>query len=220
MMSSDIQPTCRPLRSEVGLLSRPDGSASVSHGDTSTLAAVYGPTQVRVKNELIDRAFIEVCYKAKVGLPSCQDKFRQDFLRDAIDSAVLSSQHPRTAINVIVQELQSSGSLLACAVNAAFLALLDAVIPLRFTVAAVTCAVNSQGVILLDPTAAQEEEATACMTFAFDSVDKSLVTSHTRGIFSKEQYIGCLKACSIASQSIFDFYREGMTKKISKSFDL
>ena len=37
------QPPLRALHCELGTLSRPDGSASISQGDTCVMSAVYGP---------------------------------------------------------------------------------------------------------------------------------------------------------------------------------
>ena len=207
----------RLLSSEVGILSQPDGSANLYHGDTSILAAVYGPTQVRINKEKIDKATVEVLYKAKVGLPSCNDKFQQDFIRNTCETAIITSLHPRTAINIIIQEMHNSGSLLACSINAAFLALLDACVPLQFTVVAVCCAIDTEGEITLDPKLNQEKTASAIMTFAFDSKDKNLIMSNTSGIYTKEKYQICLALCREASAQIFCSYREAITKKISKS---
>ena len=39
-------------------------------GDTSVLAAVYGPAEVKVSKEIYDRATLEVVIQTKVGLPS------------------------------------------------------------------------------------------------------------------------------------------------------
>lgn len=39
-------------------------------GDTSVLAAVYGPAEVKVSKEIYDRATLEVLIQPKVGLPS------------------------------------------------------------------------------------------------------------------------------------------------------
>lgn len=39
-------------------------------GDTSVLAGVYGPAEVKVSKEIYDRATLEVLIQPKVGLPS------------------------------------------------------------------------------------------------------------------------------------------------------
>lgn len=39
-------------------------------GDTSVMAGVYGPAEVKVSKEIYDRATLEVLIQPKVGLPS------------------------------------------------------------------------------------------------------------------------------------------------------
>uniref|UniRef100_A0A8C3KYY1 Exoribonuclease phosphorolytic domain-containing protein n=1 Tax=Chrysolophus pictus TaxID=9089 RepID=A0A8C3KYY1_CHRPC len=54
---------------EQGLLSRPDGSATFVQGDTSVLAGLYGPAEVKGSRESPDGATVEVLLRPKVGLP-------------------------------------------------------------------------------------------------------------------------------------------------------
>jgi|EP01049_Picozoa_sp_SAG25_P027519 exosome complex component RRP46 len=51
----------------------------------------------------------------------------ESILRQIVEGMVLVHLHPRTLIRVVVQELHADGSLLAVAVNAVCVALLDAV---------------------------------------------------------------------------------------------
>ncbi|CAI5717405.1 unnamed protein product [Hyaloperonospora brassicae] len=59
----------RPLASEQGALFRADGSARMSHGSSTVLAAVYGPGQARNwRSEKSDRATVDVCFKLAKGV--------------------------------------------------------------------------------------------------------------------------------------------------------
>ena len=61
----------RPLTSEQGALFRADGSARMSHGSGTVLAAVYGPGQARNwRSEKTDRATLDVCFKLEKGVLS------------------------------------------------------------------------------------------------------------------------------------------------------
>ena len=216
MLEDDESSQLRAMNCELGLLSRSDGAAYFSQGDTSVMAAVYGPAEVRISKELVDKATVDVVYKQKVGLPGCVDKFQEAMIRNTCESVILTTLHPRTSINVILQEQQNSGSLLSCCINAASLALLDAGVPMRWTVAAVTCILDEQRQIHLDPTMKQQATAAACLTFAFDSSTKGVITSTARGCFEQTEYQACLLACQKASESIFDFYRDAMKRKLSR----
>ena len=220
MMAQDeaLSPSqLRPLTSEMSLLSRPDGSALFNHGDSSVLAAVYGPAEVKMNKEQLDRATVEIVYKPKVGLPGCADRAREKLICDTCQAAILATLHPRTAILVVVQQMQDSGALLSCAINAACLALLDAAVPLRYTVAAVACVIDADGQIIVDPTIKQEMEAVAQMTFTFESNMQGIVTTTCKGSYSSDQYMECLVRCKHTALLIFDFYRDAVKRKVLKA---
>ena len=206
------------LKGKMHLLSQADGSCSLSVGQTAFMAAVYGPREVKMNKEKVDKAVIEFMYRPKVGQSGCAERFWETLVGNTCETAILCSLHPRKSVGIIVQELQNSGSQLACCINAAFLALLDACIPVRYMVAA-TCCVITEGSTepILSPTAAQEENAIAHMTFAFDSVDNNVVCSHTTGCFSEDQFQLCLEVCRKANKQVFDFYREALRERLSGS---
>lgn len=73
-----------------------------------------------------------------------------------------------------MQVLAEDGSLLACSLNAAWAALVDAGVPLRVSLAVVAAAVTSQGAVLLDPTKAEECAASgSCCIVADVTQDQS-----------------------------------------------
>lgn len=189
---------CRQsMACEMSLLSRADGSASFSLGDdAAVIACVYGPTDVRISKEKIDRATVDVLVKPKIGMQNCASKLKEEIIRNSVEASVIGTLHPRTGINVIVQEIQgkgSSGSLLAASINATCLALLDAGLPMRSMFAAVSCACRQKEIspdtpctsnededleMVVEPNEEEEEEADIVLTFAFESVDNKVVASH------------------------------------------
>eukprot|EP00794_Sanderia_malayensis_P020391 gene20391-22402_t len=94
---------------EQSVLSRADGSASFKQGNTEVLAAVYGPGEVRLNKEQIDKATIECIFKPKSGLSGSREKLIERLIRNSCDSVILSSYHPRSAISIIVQTVHDSG---------------------------------------------------------------------------------------------------------------
>ncbi|XP_041363339.1 exosome complex component RRP46-like [Gigantopelta aegis] len=207
----------RPLTCDLGCLSRPDGSATLTQGDTSVTAAVYGPTEVKIAKELIDKSYVEVVYKQKSGLPSCAEKFNERIIRNTCQTAILASLHPRTAINITIQELQNSGSLLSCCINAACLCLLDCSISMGCMVAAVCVGIDGEGGVIVDPNDKQEKDCSTYVTFVFESKKKEIVSVSMEGSCSSEQFKTCLSVGRSASEKIFKFYRDSIEKKMSKS---
>ncbi|XP_057567189.1 exosome complex component RRP46 isoform X1 [Hippopotamus amphibius kiboko] len=215
----------RHFACEQNLLSRPDGSASflqagrryLHFGDTSVLAGVYGPAEVKVSKEIFNKATLEVILRPKIGLPGVAEKSRERLIRNTCEAVVLGALHPRTSITVVLQVVSDAGSLLACCLNAACMALVDAGVPMRALFCGVTCALDSDGTLMLDPTAKQEKEARAVLTFALDSVERKLLTSTTKGLYSDAELQQCLAAAQAASQHVFRFYRESLQRRYSKS---
>lgn len=206
----------RSLRCEQSLLNKTDGSASFFQGNTHVMAAAYGPAEVRSSKELIDKATLEVVFRPKVGLPGCAEKLLERVIRNSCEPVVLTSRHPRSSLTIVVQLVQDSGSLLACAINAACMAMIDAGFPMKCLVCAVSCALNESGDIQLDPSLEKEKSACAVMTFAFDSANKNVMTSSTTGSFTVQEYDRCLEACRSAATKLFDFFRLSVERKLSK----
>ncbi|KAJ9577817.1 hypothetical protein L9F63_005608 [Diploptera punctata] len=206
----------RPLNCELNILSRPDGSAIFNQGNTAVITAVYGPVEVKVQKILIDKASVEAIYRPKSGLPCVSDRMRESLLRNTCEIALVATLHPRTSISVIIQELQDSGGLLACAVNAACLALMNSGIAMKFLVAAVNCMIDQNDEIVIDPTDKQLKECKASLTFVFDSVKKNVVASHTTGSFTQVQFQESRLKCQLVSDKIFSFYREIVRKYASR----
>ena len=124
----------RPLSATLSLLNAADGSAQVSTGDSTVLVAVYGPTAAtgRVARAAHDRCAISVTFRPAKGLPGTLEAERASIVRNALEAVVLRTAHPGSVINVVAQVVSEDGgsSVLASAMNAACLALVDAGIPM------------------------------------------------------------------------------------------
>uniref|UniRef100_A0A8C0U459 Exosome component 5 n=1 Tax=Cyanistes caeruleus TaxID=156563 RepID=A0A8C0U459_CYACU len=107
--------------------------------------------------------------------------------------------------------------LLSCCLNAACMALLDAGLPLATLFCGVTCALQPDGTILLDPTARQEQDARAILTFAIASSERKVLMATTKGSCSVEEMQQCLAAAQRAADTIFQFYRDSVRRRYSKS---
>ncbi|KAG8143542.1 putative Exosome complex exonuclease RRP46-like isoform 1 protein, partial [Naja naja] len=144
--------------------------------DTSVLVGVYGPTEVKVSKEIYDKATLEVLLRPKVGLPGVYEKSREQMIKKTCEAVILGNLHPRSSI-----------TLLSSCLNAACVGLMDAGLPMSSLFCGVTCALDADGNILLDPTAKQEKDAPAVLTFAIDSVEKKILLSTMKGVCSEEQ---------------------------------
>ena len=85
------------------------------------------------------------------------DKYREGQLHKALTHAVVTTQYPRTCIQVVLQVCRAGGSELAVMTNAAFAALLDAGIAMHAMHACAAVAVAQAGQLLVDPDTREAE---------------------------------------------------------------
>ncbi|XP_071794917.1 exosome complex component RRP46-like [Asterias amurensis] len=215
--SSERKSEMRTFGTVQNLLSRPDGSATFTQGDTSVMAAVYGPGDVRQTKEIIDRATVEVIYKPTVGMPGIKEKFQEELIRNTCGAVIMTTLHPRTSVTIVTQVVHDAGSLLSCSINASCMALIDAGVPMKCLVAGVTCMLDKEKRLFLDPTDKQTEDAACCATFAFDSSNKKVITSTMQGSCTVQEYQMLLASCQTASEKVFEFYRSSAEKRFAKS---
>ncbi|KAJ1722817.1 exosome non-catalytic core subunit rrp46 [Coemansia erecta] len=210
----------RALNSVLGQLSRADGSAQFSTGSTSVVCGVYGPVDVKLFDEHLDRAHVEVKLRPDIGIPGPKDKWLESAILQTLEGNILAHLHPRTLVQINVQVRADGGSLDACAINAAILALVDAGVPLRLMVAAAACAVMPDGRIVVDPVAEEAEAARSLHTFAF--AEKGLgegegpVYVDSRGVFGIEEYDACYGVCERAVGRVLAFMRSAVESKVTK----
>ena len=216
--SSRNAPSLAALGCVLGDLSQADGSASLTYGNTVVLAAAYGPCEVKVSKGIMDKATVDVTCIPIGSSPDCANMYREWHIRDLFQATVLVSQHPRSSITIVLQDMEDDGDLLATSINAACLALLDAGVNMKFLVAAVTAVIDKDGNVNLTPQKKQTSaELSATLTLVFSEKDISIMGATTSGTFTEEQYDRCVALCREAIQLVFKFYRESLEKKLSKS---
>ncbi|KAF9941411.1 Exosome component 5 [Modicella reniformis] len=230
----------RPFFSSQNLLNRADGSAQFDFGGSSVICSVVGPAEVKIRDEKLDRATIEIVARPLVGLPGVKDKTLERNIRETLEPLILSGLHPRTGIQIVVQTMKEDGCILSTAFNAAILALLDAGIPLKSILASVTCIIDSRtNQILLDPTIEETTHAKSTHVFVFDNKvsissinpedvamdEDSKEPSHTgilfsdsTGLFTEDEFFECANACFKAAQAVHGFIRTAVSKKLEKEY--
>ncbi|XP_041969165.1 exosome complex component RRP46 [Aricia agestis] len=201
----------KPLKCELNYLSKSDGSAILSQGETVVVVSANGPLDIKTTSQSIEKATLEVLFSSKGGKPSVADRYKENVIKQTCETAILGCLYPRTGITITIQELEDYGGLLTCAINCTCLALLNSGVSMRHLVAAVGCAVDEVGNLILDPNYAQVQNAKALLYFVFDNRDKNLVTGFTEGSFSEHTYEEAMARCRLASDLVFKFYRDIVT---------
>ena len=176
----------RGLSSAQGLLSRTDGSARFTLGDTCVICGVYGPMDVKQRNERMDRSTVEVSFQPVSGDTSPADRLVEHSLRRVAEATIVTSLHPRTLIRIVVQVMCDDGDVVCCAINAMVMALVDAGVPMRHLVAAVGCLIDREGQLLLDPLSLEANGYQSIHSMAF-APDSLLLLSQSVGVFQQDE---------------------------------
>ncbi|NXH96652.1 EXOS5 protein, partial [Pachycephala philippinensis] len=191
---------------------------SVSPGDTSVLAGLYGPAEAKISKELPDRAALEVLLRPKVGLPGGNPLRQRRLCSLATSYEVLSLM---TVVPLLGDDSLPSLTLISATLA---LSLLWAGVP---WVACGTCpcrdppfpaaADSSTALSFLSSFFLISGEARAILTFAIASSERKVLMSNTKGSCSVEEMQQCLAAAQRAADTIFQFYRDSVRRRYSKS---
>lgn len=148
----------RPMKIEIGVLSRADGSCYLEWGRNKILVGVFGPREVHPRrSQRADTAVIR--YKYNMASFSVEDRARpgpsrrsieiSKVSREAFEPVIMAELFPKTAIDVFVEVLQADAGTRTAAINASSIALADAGIPMKGLIT--SCAFGKvDGQIVLD----------------------------------------------------------------------
>ena len=177
---------------------------------------------------------MEVTVRPLVGQDGPVERELEECLTGVARAAVLATMYPRTQIAITVQVVNDDGALLATAINAVLLALMDAGVALTNLLPAVCCALcvprtlpvelpaqSAAPVLILDPTAEEEQAAQCCFTLAFTSEQLASLTAatpaeqigvafcHTRGAFDFDaEGLPTIRAGALAAKTVAEVFRK------------
>jgi exosome complex component RRP41 len=208
----------RPIKMEVGVLKRADGSAYLEWGDNKIIAACYGPREVHPRHmEESDRAIVRVRYNmAPFSVP---DRKRpgpdrrsieiSKVTKEALEPVVLTHLFPKTAIDVFIEVLQANAGTRCAGITAASLALADAGIPMRDLIA--SCAAGKiEGKVTLDQMGLEDNYGDADLPLAIAPSKKEVTLLQMDGNFTRKEFEqafgmaldGCLKVYELQKKAL------------------
>ena len=136
----------RRMRCELTALPGTDGSAIFELGNTKVLAAVHGPRECRRPSERLEDRLLIKCEVSMAAFSTGERRRRtkgdrrtnelSTFVRGCLETCVSTELMARSQLDVTIQVLQADGGVRAAAINAAVLAIVDAGIPMKDTMAA------------------------------------------------------------------------------------
>ena len=213
----------RPIKMEVGVLDKSDGSAYVEFGKTRVFAAVFGPREVHPRHlSLPDRAILNCRYhmtsfsveeRKPLGMTRREVELSK-VIREALETVVFLEEFPRTCIDIYIEVVQADGGTRTTGLTAASLALADAGIPMADLIAAVAVG-KVDGHLVLDLNDVEDKYGEADMPMAMAPRFDSIVLLQLNGRISKDEFP---KALALAKKGIMEIYRlqrEALKRKYS-----
>lgn len=189
---------------EFGVITKADGSARYITDKSDAICAVYGPIEVKLSKELIDRSSIEVQVYPKSGNTGPQERLVETIIRTTLENVIMTKFYPRSAISVIVQLKHDFD--LSCVLNSVCLALLDAAIPMKTIFATISVPKSD-----LDNSCTND----SAMNIVFDR-DLQILTTYSNGIWKEDELKLSMALAAKKADAIFDFYKSSIERKLLK----
>ena len=218
----------RPLKIEVGILDKADGSAYVEHGKNKILAAVYGPREAHPKHiALADRAVIRCRYhmapfsteERKSPAPSRRELELSKVIREALEPTIMSEYYPRSTIDIFIEVLQADAGTRCAGITAASLALADAGVPMRELVAG--CAAGKvDGRVVLDLSDVEDKQGEADLPVALLPKSNMVSLLQMDGSLTEDEFNQALEMSTAACRKIYELQREALRQKYHAARDV
>lgn len=215
----------RPLKIEVGVLEKSDGSAYVELGRTKVFAAVFGPREVHPRHlALPDRAILNCRYhmtsfsveeRKPLGMTRREIELSK-VIREALESVVFLEEYPRTSIDVYIEIIEADGGTRTAGLTAASLALAEAGIPMLDLVAAVAVG-KIDGKIALDLSDIEDKYGEADMPIAMAPRLNSIVLLQLNGRLTHKELKEALELGKKGIMEIYQRQKEALRRRYSEA---
>lgn len=212
----------RPIKIEVGVLERADGSAYVEVGGNKILASVYGPKETYMKRFLRpDCGVIKVRYNMapfsvdsrKRPGPDRRSNEISKITADALRPALLLESFPRSMVEVYIEVIAAEGGTRCAGVTAAAVALADAGVPMKDIVAG--CAAGKMDdQIVLDLSEVEDKEGQADVPVVIMPRTGEITLLQTDGNLTDDEFEeainlaieGCMQVSKVQKEALKNHY--------------
>lgn len=212
----------REISMKVGVLKQAVGSAMVQMGKNKVIAGVYGPREVFPKfMTQPDRALIQCRYVMAPfsGLeehgrsgPNRRSQEISKVIKHVFENAVLVHQFPKTMIQISMEVLQSDGGTRVASLNAASLALIDAGLPVKDIVTAVSVG-KAGGELVVDLSKEEDNHGQSDIPMAFSLRSGELLLYQMDGLLSKEEVDQAIQMGFEAAKKVREFQEAALAEK-------
>ncbi len=213
----------RPVKIEVGILARADGSCYIEMGGNKVIAAVYGPREVHPRHlQEVTRAIVR--YRYNMASFSVEERKRpgpdrrsyelSKVSREALEPVILTSFFPRSVIDVFVEVLQADAGTRTAGINAAAVALADAGIPMKSMIS--SCAAGKVGdTIVLDPMKEEDNFGQADLPIAM-TPNGDITLMQMDGNLTPDEFGQAVTMAMKGAKDIYELQRRALVAKYSQ----
>ncbi len=213
----------RPVKIEVGVLARADGSCYIEMGGNKVIAAVYGPREVHPRHlQEATRAIVR--YRYNMASFSVEERKRpgpdrrsyelSKVSREALEPVILTAYFPRSVIDVFVEVIQADAGTRTAGINAAAVALADAGIPMKSMISA--CAAGKVAdTIVLDPMKEEDNFGQADMPIAM-TPNGDITLLQMDGRLSRDEFHQAVEMAMRGCREIYEIQRKSLVDKYSQ----
>jgi len=213
----------RPIKIEVGVLKRADGSAYVEWGKNKVIVAVYGPRECHPRH-LQDPAKGLVRCKYNMITFSVSDRKRpgpdrrsveiSKIISEALEYVVFTENFPRTSIDVYIEVLQASAGTRCAGLTAASVALADAGIPMRDIVPSVAVG-KVEDTVILDLEKEEDNFGQADVPMAIIPRTGEVLLLQMDGHMTCDEFQKAMDMGFEASQTIYELQKDALKRRYS-----
>ena len=208
----------RPLKIEVGVLKRADGSCYLEFGNNKVMVAVYGPREVHPRH-LQNATEAIIRYRYNMASFSVEERKRpgpdrrsvevSKVSREALDPVLLKDYFPRSSVDIFIEVLQADAGTRTAGINAASVAMADAGIPMRGLVS--SCAVGKvDDTLVLDLMKEEDNFGQADMPIAMTPKDNKITLLQMDGDLTKEEFKKGLEMAMAGCKQIYEIQRKAL----------
>ncbi len=211
----------RPIKIEVGILRRADGSAYIEWGGNKILAAVYGPREAHprhlqdpmkaVVNCRYNMAPFSVSERKRPG-PDRRSVEISKIISDVFENVIFTEQFPRTAVDVFIEVLQADAGTRCSGITAASVALADAGVPMRDLIPA--CAAGKiSGELVVDLCKEEDNDGEADLPISIVPRTNEILLLQMDGRLSMDEFDKAINMGIRACMQIYELQKDALKRK-------
>eukprot|EP01023_Acetabularia_acetabulum_P037542 TRINITY_DN3567_c0_g1_i2.p2 TRINITY_DN3567_c0_g1~~TRINITY_DN3567_c0_g1_i2.p2 ORF type:complete len:226 (+),score=34.54 TRINITY_DN3567_c0_g1_i2:173-850(+) len=210
----------RAILCEMGMLKRSDGSCKWVQGQTVVIASVQGPTSTTQLREFRERAQVQVIVKPSSLAKGSREYYLEGIVCKCLEGEIICEEYPMCTIQVVVQVVKDDGSLLACILNAAQMACMDAGLSMRRTTVALSAVLSKDDVYMIDPSLSEEkQECEATLTVVMpEETNVGLLGCWYKGKIPYSKLLKLIDTCQSYQQSIMDCVNLAVKNRLRPHF--